>query len=113
MLTNQSRVLHNISLPDQAIDQDVAPGETVAVQVHMDKHTLGFNCKYTAWRAWLGRLCLSEVALLLPFAQSVSQTGRVFLLRWHSGSWITQLRRAYVVPASGIGWGLGDLPDLQ
>ncbi len=54
MLTNQGRVLHNISFPDQTIDQDVAPGETVAVRVHLDKHTVGFNCKYHRLRGMVG-----------------------------------------------------------
>ncbi len=56
VLTNQGRILHNISFPDQAIDQDVAPGETVAVQVRMGKQSLGFNCKYHRLAGMVGSL---------------------------------------------------------
>ena len=56
VLTNRGRILHNISFPDQAIDQDVAPGETFAVQVHMAKHMVGFNCKYHRLAGMAGSL---------------------------------------------------------
>lgn len=56
VLRNQGRVLHNISFTDQAIDRDVAPGETVAVQVQMGKQSLAFNCKYHRLAGMVGSL---------------------------------------------------------
>lgn len=56
VLSNRGQVLHNISFPDQGIDQDVAPGETVAVQVKMGKEPLRFNCKYHRLSGMVGAL---------------------------------------------------------
>ena len=47
-LVNAGRVLHNLSIASQGIDQDVAPRETVTVKVRMDGRPLQLSCKYHA-----------------------------------------------------------------
>lgn len=43
---NVGKALHNISIPSLGIDMDVAPGQTITVQVHMSSAPLVFFCKY-------------------------------------------------------------------
>jgi plastocyanin len=43
---NSGRILHNLSVPGQGIDKDVAPGQTITVQVKMGGAALPFFCKY-------------------------------------------------------------------
>jgi plastocyanin len=53
---NTGRLLHNISFADQAIDQDVAPGETVTVKIRMGKEPQRFSCKYHRGAGMVGAL---------------------------------------------------------
>jgi plastocyanin len=53
---NTGRLLHNISFEDPAIDQDVAPGETVTVTVKMGKDPRQFSCKYHRGAGMVGAL---------------------------------------------------------
>lgn len=43
---NDGRLLHNFSVPDQNIDVDVAPGQTVTVKVTVGSKPVGCFCKY-------------------------------------------------------------------
>jgi len=46
-LQNSGAALHNISIEELGIDEDVPAGETVTVEVELpDTGTLGFTCKY-------------------------------------------------------------------
>ena len=45
-LHNRGRLLHNISVPDQNIDLDIAPGATVTVKVTVAGKPVSFFCKY-------------------------------------------------------------------
>ena len=45
-LTNKGKLLHNISIPDQAIDTDIPPGQTVTVQVKVAGQPVQYFCKY-------------------------------------------------------------------
>ena len=49
-------MLHNVSFPDQAIDQDIAPGESVTVKVKMRGDPLRFVCKYHSAAGMVGAL---------------------------------------------------------
>ena len=53
---NTGRLLRNISFEDPAIDQDVAPGETVTVAVRMGKEPRQFSCKYHRGAGMVGAL---------------------------------------------------------
>lgn len=47
LLTNKGGVLHNFSVPQLGVDQDVQPGKTVVVTVKLPASgTLDFFCKY-------------------------------------------------------------------
>ena len=43
---NGGTLLHNVSIPDQHIDRDVAPNATITVQVQVAKTPVVFFCKY-------------------------------------------------------------------
>jgi hypothetical protein len=45
-LRNDGRLLHNFSVPDQNIDVDIAPGQTVTVKVNVGGKPVGCFCKY-------------------------------------------------------------------
>jgi hypothetical protein len=48
-VTSQSSTLHNISIPEQAVDQDIEPGSTVEVSVTMPSAgVVPFFCKFHA-----------------------------------------------------------------
>ncbi len=53
---NTGRALHNVSIPDQGIDKDVAPGETVTVDVTTGASTVGYFCKYHKGSGMVGAL---------------------------------------------------------
>jgi len=53
---NTGRLLHNISFADQAIDQDIAPGESATITVKMGKESLRFLCKYHSAAGMVGAL---------------------------------------------------------
>lgn len=58
VVRNTGQLLHNVSVPEQGIDQDVAHGEVATVKVRMGGAPLRFRCKYH-WAAGM-------VGALLP-----------------------------------------------
>ncbi len=53
---NKGQALHNISVPDQGIDQDITAGQTVTVQVKVGSAPLHFFCKYHRTSGMVGAL---------------------------------------------------------
>jgi len=53
---NGGVVLHNVSIPELHIDQDMSPGQTITVQVKMGSAPLVFFCKYHRGSGMLGAL---------------------------------------------------------
>ena len=53
---NGGVVLHNVSIPELHIDQDMSPGQTITVQVKMGSVPLMFFCKYHRASGMLGAL---------------------------------------------------------
>lgn len=53
---NGGLVLHNVSIPQLHIDQDMSPGQTITVQVKMGSAPLVFFCKYHQASGMLGAL---------------------------------------------------------
>lgn len=53
---NNGRVLHNISVAEQGIDQDIAPGESARVKLEIGKGSLRFLCKYHSAAGMVGAL---------------------------------------------------------
>ena len=59
-LSNEGSALHNFSIPDQSIDQDVQPDTKGEVTVTLpDSGTLVFFCKYHQSRGMVGALEVS------------------------------------------------------
>ncbi len=58
---NSGQVLHNVSIPQLHIDQDVASGQTITVHVKMGSIPLVFFCKYHRSSGMLGVLLPSGV----------------------------------------------------
>ena len=58
---SSGQVLHNVSIPQLHIDQDVASGQTITVQVKMGSIPLVFFCKYHRSSGMLGVLLPSGV----------------------------------------------------
>jgi plastocyanin len=53
---NMGVVLHNVSIPQLHIDQDMSPGQTITVVVKMGSTPLVFFCKYHRGSGMLGAL---------------------------------------------------------
>lgn len=54
-VTNVGSALHNFSVESQGIDEDVAAGESITVDVELpDSGTLGFVCKYHSGSGMVG-----------------------------------------------------------
>ena len=53
---NGGVVLHNLSIPQLHIDQDMSPGQTITVVVKMGSTPLVFFCKYHRGSGMLGAL---------------------------------------------------------
>jgi plastocyanin len=53
---NTGQALHNVSIPAQHIDMDVAPGQTITVRVRMGSAPLVYFCKYHRGSGMLGAL---------------------------------------------------------
>ncbi len=53
---NTGRLLHNVAFADQAIDQDIAPGDSAIITVKMGKESLRFVCKYHSAAGMVGAL---------------------------------------------------------
>lgn len=58
---NSGQVLHNVSIPQLHIDQDVASGQAITVHVKMGSIPLVFFCKYHRSSGMLGVLLPSGV----------------------------------------------------
>lgn len=53
---NTGTALHNVSIEDQDIDQDVEPGETITVDVKVGSSPVQFVCKYHFTSGMVGAL---------------------------------------------------------
>jgi plastocyanin len=53
---NTGKALHNVSVPAQSVDRDLAPGETVTVKLTMGPGDLIYFCKYHRAAGMLGAL---------------------------------------------------------
>jgi plastocyanin len=53
---NGGSALHNVSVADQGIDRDVAPGKTIKVQVRVTATPLRYFCKYHVGAGMVGAL---------------------------------------------------------
>lgn len=53
---NSGQALHNVSIPDQNIDQDVAKGATITVTVTVGATPVAFFCKYHRAAGMVGAL---------------------------------------------------------
>jgi len=56
VVKNTGQALHNVSIAAQNIDMDVAPGETITVQVKLDKDAVPYLCKYHRTSGMVGSL---------------------------------------------------------
>jgi plastocyanin len=56
VVKNTGEALHNVSIAAQNIDMDVAPGETIIVQVKVDKDAVPYVCKYHRTSGQVGSL---------------------------------------------------------
>lgn len=54
--TNTGQQLHNVSIPDQGIDSDIAPGESVTVKVTVGATPVAYFCKYHRTSGMVGAL---------------------------------------------------------
>lgn len=53
---NTGQALHNVSIADQGIDEDVEPGETITVQVTVGSSPVLYECKYHRTSGMVGAL---------------------------------------------------------
>jgi plastocyanin len=53
---NGGSLLHNFSVPDQSIDHDVQPGQTITVQVKVGTTPVTYFCKYHRFSGMAGAL---------------------------------------------------------
>jgi plastocyanin len=53
---NTGSLLHNVSIPDQHIDRDVAPGATVTIQLRVGTTPITYFCKYHRGGGMIGAL---------------------------------------------------------
>ncbi len=56
VVENTGGVLHNVSIPDQGIDTDVGPGETVTVTVDVGSGAVPYFCKFHRTSGMVGSL---------------------------------------------------------
>jgi plastocyanin len=56
VVRNTGRMLHNLSVPAQKLDKDVAPGQTITVQVKVAGKALPYFCKYHRVAGMVGAL---------------------------------------------------------
>jgi plastocyanin len=56
LVRNSGRILHNVSVPAQKLDKDVAPGQTITVKVKVAGKALPFFCKYHRTTGMVGAL---------------------------------------------------------
>lgn len=56
VVKNAGQALHNVTVVAQNIDMDVAPGETITVQVKVDKDAVAYVCKYHRTSGMAGSL---------------------------------------------------------
>ena len=53
---NTGSLLHNVSIPGQQIDRDVAPGATVTIQLRVGTTPITYFCKYHRGGGMIGVL---------------------------------------------------------
>jgi len=53
---NAGQALHNVSIPDQGVDVDVAPGQTITVKVRVGSTPVPYFCKYHRTSGMVGSL---------------------------------------------------------
>jgi plastocyanin len=53
---NSGQMLHNLSIPKQGIDKDVAPGQTITVTVKVTGAAVPYFCKYHRAAGMVGAL---------------------------------------------------------
>jgi plastocyanin len=56
LVHNTGRILHNLSIPRQGVDKDVAPGQTITVTVRVTAAAVPFFCKYHRAAGMVGSL---------------------------------------------------------
>jgi plastocyanin len=56
LVRNTGRILHNLSVPAQKLDKDVAPGQTITVTVKVAGKALPYFCKYHRAAGMVGSL---------------------------------------------------------
>jgi plastocyanin len=56
VVRNTGRILHNLSIPAQKLDKDVAPGQTITVKVKVAGKALPYFCKYHRTAGMVGAL---------------------------------------------------------
>jgi plastocyanin len=56
VVRNTGRMLHNISVPAQKLDKDVAPGQTITVKIKVAGKALPYFCKYHRTAGMFGSL---------------------------------------------------------
>ena len=57
---NTGQMLHNLSVPGQGVDKDVAPGQTIAVRVKVAGAAVPYFCKYHRAAGMVGSLLPSQ-----------------------------------------------------
>ena len=55
-VANRGSALHNLSVPDQGIDMDLEPGQTVTVHIQVGTAVVPFFCKYHRASGMVGSL---------------------------------------------------------
>lgn len=56
VVRNTGVALHNVTIEAQGIDTDVAPGETITVQLNIDQEAVPYVCKYHRTSGMVGSL---------------------------------------------------------
>ncbi|MBI5290148.1 MAG: cupredoxin domain-containing protein [Chloroflexi bacterium] len=56
VVSNTGAALHNVSIANQNIDMDVAPGELITVQIKLDGGAVPYVCKYHRTSGMVGSL---------------------------------------------------------
>lgn len=54
--TNTGQQLHNVSIPEQGIDSDIAPGDSVTIRVTVGATPVAYFCKYHRTSGMVGAL---------------------------------------------------------
>jgi plastocyanin len=60
VVRNTGQMLHNLSVPGQGLDKDVAPGQTITVRVKVAGAAVTYFCKYHRSAGMVGSLLPSQ-----------------------------------------------------